>query len=287
MKNPYKNQDIFACRYQAHSKFSYRVSVFHVLKAKKCYPQGCIYFKWSCRLLAKGQRCVRKFTHVGRLCQGCKHYEDEKVHLVPILQISEDDYTAFLEEVEEFDDWIESMRHRDVDFYCVVDSIKPRFRKEVMGAKGQFRLNGYVVVARYGFIDRSEFDDLFYVNVSPVQQERERIAPGDRFDACGQVLLDRGRVVISRVRRIEFQERSRKPTWRNSEALVARQVATRFARQTDTCLGCPKGALVDVSETRNGVVQHWRELYCLAGVADPRECYLYSLEKFPQCARPL
>ena len=281
--NPYKRQDVFSCRYSSHARFSYRVSAYHVLKEKQCFPQGCIYFKWSCRLLEKGKSCVRKYHYVGRLCDGCRYYEDEKVHLQPALLLTAAEYERFLSQIQEFDDWIESLTGREVEFYCQIDSVKPRFRKEVMGRKNYFRLNGYVLVVRQGFIDRESFEDIFYIDIAPAQQERYRFASGDCFEAKGRVSIDRGRVLIGRTNRIEFEERSQQPTWKNSEALVARQVATLFVHQPEPCLKCPKGALVDVSETVHGVEQKRRELYCLAGIVDPRACYLFPHEKMAEC----
>ena len=102
MRNPYKRLDIFRCKYYNHAKFDYKVSAYHVLRVKNCYPQGCLYFKWHCKLLNKGQSCIKGFQHVGKKCFGCKHYYDEKVNNQPELLISEEEYHFFLDELEEF-----------------------------------------------------------------------------------------------------------------------------------------------------------------------------------------
>ena len=283
MKNPYKRNDVFACNYETHERFANRVSVYHVLKEKKCYPHGCLMFKWECQLVNKGKKCVRGFKHVGRLCAGCTFYADEKIHYQPRILLSDLEYRRFQAEVEAFDDWIEKVSNRDIDFWCRVSSIKPCFKKQVWGSKGQIRLEGYIVVVQEGFIGTERFDDMFYLSISPAQQERHRIATGDTFEARGRLKLDRGRLLFNKVWGMDFEQRSHQKTWNNSEALVAKQVATQFSTQPETCLRCPKGALVDVTEKHQGQVKTRRELYCLEGIQNPQECYVYPLEKIDMC----
>lgn len=57
MRNQYKRLDVFRCKLDFHEAFDGKVSVYHVLKVKRCLHEGCFYFKWHCRLLEKGARC--------------------------------------------------------------------------------------------------------------------------------------------------------------------------------------------------------------------------------------
>lgn len=284
VKNPYKRTDVFSCNYKSHSRFDNRVSVYHVMRTKNCYPQGCIVFKWSCVLKNKGKKCVRGFQHIGRLCDGCSHYTDEKMHYQPRIKLTASDYSRFESELEEFEDWLAQFEHRDLDIWCEVTSVKPRFKKEIIAGKGQIRLDGYLLFMQQGFIGTVEFDDAFFVSISPRQQQRYDFAPGDRFEARGNFTLDRGRIVFTNVWHIDFEYRSRQKTWSNSQALVAKQSAAFLDEQPETCLHCPKGALVDVVEKSYGQTKLKRELFCLEGVKDYSMCCLAAVEKINRCA---
>ena len=283
MKNPYKRTDVFKCSYDGHAKFDNRVSAFHVLRQKKCYPQGCLMFHWSCELKNKGKSCYRGYNYVGRLCEGCPHYDDNKVHHQPRLLLDHAQYEAFQQQVEAFEEWLAEHRDRDLDVLCEVSSVKPCFRKTITDGRGQLRLDGYLLVIRRGFIGLTEFDDYFYARISPHQQDRLRIAPDDRFEARARLALDRGRVLLTRLWSVQVEERSGAETWNNSRALVAKISAVEFAQQPENCFRCPQGALVDVVEICDGEKRNKRALYCLAGVSAPELCSLQVFEKMDMC----
>jgi len=283
MRNPYKRTDVFVCNFSSHAKFENRVSVYHVMQSKKCYPQGCIYFKWSCDLLDQGKNCVRGFNHPGRLCKGCTHFKDEKIHYQPKVKLSKLEYQRFLAELEDFEDWLTVVQDRELSIWLEVLSIKPRFRKEISDGRGQIRLSGYLIIANHGYIGSDAFDDYFYVYISPRQQEKFKIAPDDRFEARGILKLDRGRVLFPKIWSIDFEYRAHNATWNNSEALVARQMANAFDRQPEACLHCQYGALVDVSERQKGQTINKRELYCLKGIINPTDCYIAAKERINRC----
>lgn len=284
MRNPYKRTDVYVCNYETHAKFANKVSVYHVQYVKKCYPQGCIIFKWSCALKNKGKNCVRGYKYVGRLCHGCAYYSDEKIHYQPQIALSAIEFENFKEELEEFDDWLSNIRNSTITFWGEIDSIKPRFEKLIYGHKVQIRLDGYLLIFKRGFIGSTDFDDYFYANISPFQQERLSLARGDQFEAKGHLTFDRGRLIMSKIWALEFDRRSGNDTWNNSQALVTKETATFFPKQPESCLHCSRGALVDVVEKKNGQTIMRRELYCLEGIADPQLCYVNAMEKIDQCA---
>ncbi len=283
MRNPLKRTDIFICNYKGHERFEHRVSAYHVMQQKKCYPQGCIIFKWSCRLKDRGKSCVRGYNYVGRLCEGCAHYEDEKINYQPRIKVEKQEFELFLQEVEEFNDWVSEYQNREMDIWCEIVTIKPRFKKQVYGKGGQIRLDGYLLIIQNGFIGQTGIDDFFYVHISPNQQDRLRFAAGDQFEAKGKFALDKGRILFDKIWHVDFEYRSGKQTWNNSRALVARQTATRFENQSDTCLHCPHGALVDVIEKHNGRIQTFRELYCFEGIQDQNLCYVNAKRVIDHC----
>ena len=283
MKNPYKRTDVFACNYQGHAKFKHRVSAFHVMRQKKCYPQGCLMFKWVCELRNKGKTCYRGFNFTGRLCEGCRYFLDEKIHYQPRILISGAKFEAFQRELEEFDEWMSEFQNRELDILCEISSVKPRFKKIISNGKGQLRLDGYVLVLRHGYIGVTEFDDYFYANISSHQQDRLRFAPDNKFEARGRMALDRGRVVFNKIWAITFQDRSGHSAWNNSRALVSRTTATEFQRQPESCIKCPSGALVDTIEIQNGQKSFRRSLYCLEGMRDVQTCYMAAADKVDLC----
>lgn len=240
-------------------------------------------FKWSCALMDKGKKCVRGYNYMGRLCEGCSWYMDEKVHYQPQIKVTPAEFEKFKQEIEEFEDWLEEYRGHDLSIFCEVDSIKPRFIKQVYGKSGQFRLAGYLLICKQGYIGNVNFEDYFYITISPGQQERLRLAPGDCFEARGALTLDHGRVVFPKIGNIEFESRSGKDTWTNSKALVVRQTAVGFSYQHETCLHCHNGMLVDVVETHQGSSRLHRELYCLEGVQDPILCSIHAFARLNIC----
>lgn len=284
MKNPYKRTDVFACNYQGHAQFRNRVSVFHVMRQKNCYPQGCLFFKWSCELKNKGKSCYRGFNYIGRLCEGCTHFLDEKIHYQPRILISAAEFEAFRDELEEFDEWIAEFKDRDLEMLGVISSIKPRFKKTIAAGRGQLRLDGYLLVMSHGYIDTTEFADYFYAKISPQQQDRLRFAAGDSFEARGRMNLDRGRVLFNKLWAVNYIQRSGEPAWNNSRALVARASATEFHTQPESCMKCPNGALIDTIEYIDGQKQFRRSLYCLEGIVSPQVCYISAADKVDLCA---
>jgi hypothetical protein len=288
MKNPYKRNDVFTCHYARHAAFANRISAYHVLVAKKCYPQGCLEFKWSCALLNKGKRCSRGFSRMGRLCPGCAQYRDEKVHYQPRIHLTPAEFALFQQELVAFDEWVAEHEGRDRDLTFHIDSVKPRFHKEIDGNRARLHLEGYLLIIKQGFIGRDAFDDYFYAAITPQQQERYALAPGDELDASGAFTLDHGRILFPRIHAIELTARSGESTWSNSQALVAKQNARPLQHQSEQCLHCPQGVLVDVIDRSTRAPVSRRELICLQGIADEASCYYATMhhtdEEQPGCA---
>ena len=278
MKNPYKRLDIFRCKYDAHAKFDYKVSTYHVLRVKHCYPQGCLYFKWQCKLLNKGQSCIKGFSYVGKKCFGCKYYYDVKINYQPELSISEDEYKAFLDELEEFEDWLESIRGKSIQFWGIIKSVKPRFIKIIDPNKSSLNLKGYLLHFDEVYLDQLHWEDHCYAICYADQQQRYKFAPQDDVEFKCLVELDQGRLIFKKIRAVEFRSKSDMEIWTNSKTLVAKGVATMLENQSSKCLQCEYGVLIDVLDKSN---PHWekrRELYCLKSFPSPELCY-YQVER--------
>ena len=274
MRNAYKRLDVFRCSQEAHSEFEGRVSVYHVLKEKQCYPQGCLYFLWHCALLEKGNRCVQGYRYVGKNCKGCTYYVEEKIHLQPELLLDEEAYRVFLEDLDDFEDWLASVSFRRLAVAGKIKNVKPWFERTLYPKENRVRLMGYLLVFRRGFLGTTAFEDTFYVRVSERLVREYGFVPKMKVEMVGEVREDRGRIVVHRPGRVEVIKRGWGKPWRRDEALVAVRTATLLEEQPDPCLACRWGSLVDVVDRREAEEHRYRRLYCLKGVAEPDGCYV-------------
>ena len=279
MINPYKRSDIFKCKSIGHEKFGHQVSAYYVLRVKKCYPQGCLYFKWYCQLLNKGKTCKRGYKHVGKKCFGCKYYYDEKINNQPVLNISEKQYNEFLENLDEFEDWIDSINQRNLNIEGKIETLKPALSKTIQHDSSRLRLYGYFIHFAKAFIDRMHWEDHCYAFIYPDFQQKCKFAPGDKIDFRARVELDNGRLIFKKINSIEFLEKSNKRTWDNTDALIARHSAFSFDNQQQKCLHCQYGTLIDVTDKSAPKWERSRELICLKSVTDPKDCIYHIEEK--------
>ncbi len=274
MKNPYKRLDVFRCSQEAHREFEGRVSVYHVLKEKDCYPQGCIYFLWHCVLLEKGNPCIKKYRYIGKKCKGCTYYDEEKVHLQPELMLNEEAYDRFKEELDDFESWLDETRFRQLSIQGRIKSIKPWFQRILQPGESHVRHRGYILVFKTGFIGMTRFEDTFYVRVSEKMMKLIEFVPKMKVELVGEVREDRGRIVIHRPKRVEIIKPGWGRSWTRDRALVAVRTATFLKEQPDECIACRWGALADVTDRRENEEKKYRNLYCLKGVAVPEGCYI-------------
>ncbi len=281
--NHYKRHDIFRCTHQSHSRFSYRVSVYHVLKERECFPGGCMYFNWRCRLLNKGQTCPKKFKHVGRNCFNCREFYDEKEMLKPELLISEKDYALFLKSLHRFEYWLESVRGREIDFSGTIHCLKPSFYKKAETPERQVSFDGFLLNFSGGYINLDYFDDSVYAKIGSSAQQRLKLGTGDKVAFRAQLKEERGRIVLVRVRGIDIEEKAAEEIWTESRAQLAKSTGTVIPRHHERCLNCDRGSLLDV--VSEGKKQ--RMMLCLEGIPDPDFCS-YSISKLllvDRCAK--
>ncbi len=246
MRNIYKRDDIFVCRNQAHGRFGHRVSAYHVLKEKGCYPDGCLSFLWKCKLLGKGGACPKGYRHVGSNCTQCRHYDEEKVHRRPEALVSEREFEEFREECRSFDDWVASVSTRPIAIGGTITDVRPHVVKRIDGPRSSLSLQGFLLRLLPAFVGLQGFDDPIFLSITRAQQRAQRLAPGDRIEVEAWVRLDRGRIVGQGARSWQIDERGGgKPAdW--EQALIDRLGAVPLADQPDRCLRCERGVLVDI-----------------------------------------
>ncbi len=274
MINQYKRLDVFRCSQEAHRHFKGRVSVYHVMKEKGCFPQGCIYFDWHCVLMEKGSRCIHGYQYTGKNCKGCTYFMEEKIHLQPELLLTKTDYEIFLDQLEDFENWLEDIRFRRRNIAGQVSQVKPWYEQALYPRGGHIKLRGYLIVIKEGFIGNCHIEDTFYIRISEGLMKSHSFVPKMKFEMNGEIREDRGRIVIHRPQRIEVT----KPGWgkplTREHALVAAKTATLMLDQPDQCLACRWGALIDVIDRKERDEKRYRRLYCLKSIAKPEGCYI-------------
>jgi hypothetical protein len=284
--NQYKRQDVFRCSHKAHFRFEKSVSVYHVLKEKNCFPQGCIWFLWKCTLLNKGQSCPKKYQHVGRDCFSCKNYFEEKIIYQPDIMLNPVGYKKFKSDLEEFEEWLERVRGKWVEFSGTVNSVKPHFRKIRYGVKEVLNFPGFLISFKEGYLDRVFFKDHIFVTISRRTQQNLKFASGDDVEFKARFMTDKGRIVLERIKYVEFLHKEEETSWSLSQALVAKNTGTEFDCQPERCMLCENGSLLDVVEKTGNNSSIKRHLFCLLGMEDPETCVYHLAKKIKEYKEP-
>ena len=279
MINPYKRLDVFRCNQEAHARFGGCVSVYHVLKEKQCYPQGCIYFKWHCALLEKGSPCIHRYQRTGKKCRGCTYFIEEKVHLQPERLLDEAAYDRFLEELEDFETWLEDNRFRRLNIAGRIHCVKPWYQQEVQASERHTRLRGYLIVFKNGYIGNRWFKDTLYIRVLDHLMNRYRFVYKMKIEMRGEIRENRGRIIVNRPGQIEIVKPGWGRPWTRDRALVAIKTSTKLDIQPDQCLACRWGALIDIVDRQEYEEKRYRNLYCLKSIQDWQGCYIYGMDK--------
>ncbi|MCE5271092.1 hypothetical protein LLH00_07375 [bacterium] len=280
MRNQYKRLDVYRCKLQSHDSFAGRVSVYHVLKVKRCLGEGCFYFQWRCRLLDKGGSCRKGYNYPGKNCTGCRYYYDIKEHKLPVCLLDAQGQALFERELEEFELWLRDNLGRRVEVLGRVNHVGPLLTREVLARDSRVRLHGYLVNFAECYLGWTHFEDYVYLRLSRRSQEELRLARGDRLEFEAELTLDEGRLVLTRPGRFDFSERAPERFRAGGDpALEDTRRAVRLEGQPEKCLRCERGRLVDVIEKTSRFERQTfhRELYCLEGIADPELCCHHAL----------
>lgn len=215
---------------------------------------------------------------MGRGCFSCKQYFDEKINYQPENLFDPEAYKKFQRELEDFEEWLDEAKGNWVEFSGTVNSVKPHFRKIRFGSKETISFPGFLISFSEGYLDRTFFEDHLFVMVSRRTQQNLRFAKGDRVDFQARLGIDRGRIVLDRIRHVDFLKKEKDTAPTVSQALVAQKTGTEFDCQPEKCVMCEKGCLLDVVEKTEDTSPIKRHLFCLMGVENPEEC-IYQLVK--------
>lgn len=268
-KNLYKQAHTFRCVHDAHRRFNSEMSPFYILSEKECFPHGCVYFHWKCRLLAKKKKCFRGFSTVGRNCFNCKHFYEEKQHQFPEFVKNGQSHAEFMQAFEEFEEWINDLQSKRVPVEGTVAAVMPDLSLRKNGKHSQLAMKGFIIRFDQGFVDNQLFADPFYLAFSAMSQNKLLIREGDEIEFDAGLLIDRGRFKFIRPGRFQFYQRGEGKALRKYDVLVALKTYTIQENQPAKCIRCTHGQLTDVEGTNNGPS---RAMVCLQGIADYRYC---------------
>ena len=268
-KNLYKQPHTFRCIHDVHRHFKSEMSPFHILSKKQCYPNGCVYFQWKCRLLAKKKTCFRGFSYVGKNCFNCKYFYEEKRHQYPELIDQSDNEENFINQFVEFEEWIEDLKSRRVLCEGIIAGINPDLTLRRQGEKYRISARGFLIRFKEGYIDNHLFEDPFYLSISSMTQNKLLLREEDNLEFEASLLVDRGRLKFIKPGRFEFYNRGDNKPLRTNDILVAKETYTIQENQPAKCMNCVHGMLVDVENLDNGPS---RATVCLQGIADYQYC---------------
>jgi len=272
IKNLFKASGIFKCHHPMHRPFEYKVSPYHILKVKNCYPQGCVEFKWRCYNFEKGKKCPRNFKHVGRECFSCNKYHENKETYSPETTMSSKELKRFIEDYHVFESWCDEMRGKRVRFSGQVKSIRPHLRMEIDSRRNRVSLNGYFASFDKGYLENDLFNDKIYLRLSKNILERTKLADGDEIEADVLFTEDRGRFILRQPRGIDIDKNNSKPQITVSSSLIARSTGKIIDGAIKHCHGCKFCALIDIEDLSRKRISYYRRFYCLKGVSDNENC---------------
>jgi hypothetical protein len=190
--------------------------------------------------------------------------------------ISDSQYKEFEWELTEFEDWLEENLHREIEIHGEIDGVKPLFRKRVYRKGESISFSGFLLIFKQLYFERLLMEDYVYARLSPKTYESFKFGRGDVITARATLTLDKGRLILKRLRRVEIEKRSELPVWDESKAVVARKTAHQIPLQSEGCVQCPFGALIDVEDVSRDQTRNYRQLYCLKGMKDHRNCHDYA-----------
>jgi hypothetical protein len=283
--NQYKRHDIFRCTHDSHSHFNHAVSVYHVLKVKQCFPDGCTYFRWKCRNLNKGISCPKKYRHVGRLCFSCRSFYDVKEINRPEMIVPHAQFEQFQGEFKEFENWLEQHAGRQVDFSGSISSVKPEYLLRKVKKSAHVILKGFLLTFNNCSINKIRFNDIIYAPVSISMQNRCNFTFGDVVFCSGYFTVNNGMIILRKIRSIETLEKKSSACWTESQARVMQRTGTILPYQSAKCHACENGTLLHVFHDGDSLPQS-RALFCLEGVSDPELCSFKIKKLLMQTACP-
>ncbi len=271
----FKQQDVFICKHDVHRHFSSKMSVYHVLENKQCFPHGCVFFKWKCKILAKKKKCHRNFSTVGRQCFSCKYFYEEKIHQFPQMVIENVDEKQFFSEYENYVEWIKSLEDKRILCEGKIESVRPDFIIQKEGNKYKTGVRGFLLTFKEGFIQNKLFEDQFYLHISVFLQNKFRFRSGDEIEFYSDLKINNGKLEFFHPNKINLDLRGTEKPITRSDALVSANSASIFFSQPEKCRQCAHSIIPEIQGARFG---QKRALICMKGINDHQFCISFIEE---------
>lgn len=269
-KNQFKREDIFLCDHSSHKDFKKRVSVYHVLMNKQCYPYGCVEFKYKCKMKNK---CPRSYKKVNEGCENCQFLIEEKISHIPQIP-DKNKYVQFQEELEEFNRWIGKKNGKIIEFWGKINSIKPLFEKYIFNKKGKICHKGFIVSFTGGYIDKDFLDDYLYLILYKNKYNILKLSEGNELEFKARLSLNSGRIILKNPRNITISNKQYRDARKNEEISIPFISGRTFEIQLEKCFICKKGFLIDVID--EDLKKRYKRIFCSMGIAEPEDCYYFA-----------
>ena len=140
-------------------------------------------------------------------------------------------------------------------------------------------MRGFIVRLVDGFIDNLLFSDPFYLSLSALSQNKLAFRRGDQVEFEANLIIDRGRFKFFKPGRFQFYQRGDEKPLLKADISVALKTYSIQNDQTEKCLHCESGLLVDLDQQP---ASPSRVMVCLQGVPDQQTCIL-SIPKAEAC----
>jgi len=193
---------------------------------------------------------------------------------IPELLVNKEEYQNFIRALNLFEQWLEELRGKEVVFSGIINSVKPSFYKKAGRRDHQLSFDGFLINFKEGYIKLDHFKDLVYVKVSSKMQHRYAFCKGDKINFYARLNEHYGRIILTRVNRIDIDEKADNETWTEGKTQLAKKTGTIIPVQYEKCLNCDRGSLLDISTDS----KRYRMLFCLEGIRDPQYCS-YNISK--------
>ncbi len=185
-------------------------------------------------------------------------------------------FADFLEELDDFEEWLREVDNKEHECFGVISAVKPLITQRMTPATRQrpaqewSQLRGFMIAFATIYIGRTQLDDGAFAIVGKDMQTRQKFRSGDRLDFRAVFTMEQGRIILRRIRQVQFSERGTGRIWTASDAIVSRATGKTLARQAEKCVECDQGVLIDVTDQTSDMIFH--RVFCLQGMSSAAAC---------------
>jgi len=191
-------------------------------------------------------------------------------------KIDPSSFGRFMDELDDFEEWLREVDNKEHECFGIITTVKPLIRQRFSPATRHrpaqewSSLKGFMLGFSTIFIGRTPLDDGAFALIGRDMQTRQKFRVGDRLDFKAVLTIEQGRIILQRLRQIQFSERGEGTAWTVSEAVVSSATGNTLARQAEKCVECDQGVLIDVTDQTTDEVFH--RVFCVQGMPSAAAC---------------